>query len=123
MLLTSEAKTITLFFSTTPYGSERAHTVLKLAEAALARGHRVNLFASSDAVYGAVSKQKVRGLPDIGAQLEGLMRRGARVDLCGSCLQYRGLGRDRLIPGAEPSSLKNLFGMVQDSDVFLTFTG
>ena len=44
-------KTVTLFLSTSPYSYENTLTTTKLAEAALAKGHTVNLIASGDGVY------------------------------------------------------------------------
>ncbi len=56
-------KTLTIFLTGTPFGSQAAHTALNLAEAALEKGFRVNLFASADGVYSVMSKQKAAGLP------------------------------------------------------------
>lgn len=111
--------TLTLFLTASPFGGAAAHTALNLAEAALARGYGVNLFASADGVYAAAAGQKATGLPAIGERLPALMEQGLRVDLCGSCLQLRGLRRDLRIPGTQPSSLKNLFAMIRESRAFL----
>ncbi|BDG60548.1 DsrE/DsrF/TusD sulfur relay family protein [Caldinitratiruptor microaerophilus] len=113
------AATLTLFLTGTPFGSEAARTALNLAEAALERGYRVNLFASADGVYAATAGQKAEGLPPVGERLPALIEKGLRVDLCGSCLQLRGLRREVRIDGTRPSSLKNLFAMVQESRAFI----
>lgn len=112
-------RTLTLFLTGTPFGSQAAHTVLNLAEAALARGYRVNLFASADGVYSATAGQKASGLPQVGERLPALMAKGLRVDLCGSCLQVRGLRREARLEGSQPSSLKNLFAMIKESRAFI----
>ena len=114
-------QTLTLFLTATPFGSQSASTVFNLAEAALDQGYGVNLFLSADAVYCAAAGQKAAGLPPVGERLVGLSEKGLRVDLCGSCLQLRGLKREQRIEGPQPSSLKNLFGMMAASKAFVAF--
>ncbi|MBI3979675.1 MAG: DsrE family protein [Chloroflexi bacterium] len=116
-------KTLVIFLATTPYGHENADTALRLAEAALAKGHRVRLFASGDGVHLAQLGQRPAGLPDALANLARLMGQGLQVELCGSCLRFRGLGRELLVEGAEPSSLKGLFAAVAGADAFVTLGG
>ncbi|MCL4543314.1 MAG: DsrE family protein [Chloroflexi bacterium] len=116
-------KTLLIFLATSPYSGENADTALHLAGAALAKGHRVRLFASADAVYTGQLGQHPSGVPDMLAGLQGLMARGLQVELCGSCLHLRGLGRELLVEGAAPSSLKGLFAAVREADVFVSLGG
>jgi sulfur relay (sulfurtransferase) complex TusBCD TusD component (DsrE family) len=44
-------KEIVLFLSTTPYSYENTHTIIRLADAALRKGHGVRLIASGDGVF------------------------------------------------------------------------
>lgn len=111
---------LTLFLASTPYSGQNAETALRLAEAALARGHRVRLFASADGVHLAQRGQRPAGVPDLPNTLESLIQRGLQVDLCGTCLRFRGLGRDLLASGTEPGSLKGLFGAIAASDAVLS---
>ncbi|MCL5047111.1 MAG: DsrE family protein [Actinobacteria bacterium] len=113
-------KTLTILLTGTPFGSQATHTALNLAEAALTKGYRVNLFPSADGVYSAGAGQKAVGLPKVGERLPSLVEKGLRVDLCGSCLQLRGLRNEAArIEGAQPSSLKNLFAMIAESRAFI----
>lgn len=112
-------RALTLFLTGTPFGSQAAHTALNLAEAALAKGYQANLFASVDGVYSASAGQKAVGLPQVGERLPALMEQGLRIDLCGSCLQLRGLRRESRVEGAQASSLKNLFAMMAESRAFV----
>lgn len=112
-------QTLTLFLTGTPFGSQAAVTTLNLAEAALDKGYQVNLFLSADSVYNASAGQKAAGLPPVGERLPALLERGLRVDLCGSCLQLRGLRGEQRIAGPKPSSLKNLFSMMAESKTFI----
>lgn len=117
------SKVLTLFLETTPYSGENAHTALQLANAALAKGHRVAIFASGDGVHAFQVNQGARGIPNAGEAFTALLDQGLRVELCGSCLRFRGLGAETVVPGASPSSLEGLFRLVDESDAFLTLGG
>jgi len=113
-------KTLTIFLTAAPYSGGSASAAIRLARAALEAGHRVNLFASADGVYGLTVGHRVKGLPDAGAGFRMLIERGLRVELCGSCLTIRGVRPEQLLAGAEPSSLSGLFRLIRESDVALT---
>jgi sulfur relay (sulfurtransferase) DsrF/TusC family protein len=70
-------KEIVIFFSTTPYSFENTHTFIKLADAALKRGHKVRLVASGDGVFSIVKGQ----VPHALAAMEDLVGRGLKVDI------------------------------------------
>ncbi len=114
------AKTLTIFLATTPYGYENTQTAMKLAEAALDKGNQVVLFASADGIHNFTKGQGPQALPNAEEGFSRLIARGLRVELCGSCLKFRGVGRADIIEGAAPSSLKTLFGIVAETDAFLT---
>lgn len=113
-------RTLTLFLATPPFGFENTLTTLRLADAALAKGHSVNLFASADAVYAFERDQRATGLPDPVKGFGELIARGLHVELCGSCLTLRGIGKEAVLDGSDPSTMKRLFGLMQASDVFIT---
>lgn len=68
---------IVMFFSTTPYSFENTHTIIRLADAALKKGHKVRLIASGDGVFSIVKGQVPKSL----AALEDLVGRGLKVDI------------------------------------------
>ncbi len=70
-------KEIVMFLSTTPYSFENTHTIFKLADAALRKGHKVRLIASGDGVFSIVKGQ----LPQSLSMLEDLVGRGLKVDI------------------------------------------
>ncbi len=113
-------KTLTIFLTAAPYSGQAASTAMRLARAALDAGHHVNLFASADGVYGFTVGQRAKGIPDAEAGFRLLIERGQHVELCGSCLTIRGLRREHLLAGAEPSSMSSLFRLIRESDVVLT---
>ena len=75
------AKTFTIFLTTAPYSSENTLTAVRLADAALRKGHKVNLIASGDGVYCFLKGQKARGLPHAGDLFAELISRGLKVYL------------------------------------------
>jgi len=116
-------KTLTIFLAAAPYSGQSASTAVRLARAALDAGHRVNILASADGVYGFTVGHRAKGLPNAETGSRELIAQGAHVELCGSCLATRGLRRENLLPGADPSSLERLFRLIRESDVLLTVGG
>ena len=113
-------KTLTIFLATTPYGYENTQTAMKLAEAAMDQGHKVIVFASADGVYNFTAGQAPQAVPNAEEGFSRLVEKGLRVELCGSCLKFRGIGKEDVLDGAAPSSLKTLFGLVAETDAFLS---
>ncbi len=74
-------KTFTLFLSTSPYSYENTLTAVKTAEAALGKGHVVNLIASADGVYCFLKKQKAKGITNAEEAFSGLIQKGLKVYL------------------------------------------
>lgn len=74
-------KTITLFLSTSPYSYENTLTGARIAEAALNRGHSVNLIASGDGVYCFLKKQKAKGILNAEEEFSRLVQKGLKVYL------------------------------------------
>jgi sulfur relay (sulfurtransferase) complex TusBCD TusD component (DsrE family) len=70
-------KEIVLFLSTTPYSYENTHTIIRLADAALKKGHGVRLIASGDGVFSIVKGQVPQSL----SAFEDLVGRGMKVDI------------------------------------------
>ena len=70
-------KEIAMFLSTTPYSYENTHTIIRLADAALEKGHGVRLIASGDGVFTVVKGQVPQSLK----ALEALVERGMKVDI------------------------------------------
>lgn len=74
-------KTITLFLSTSPYSYENTLTSVRIADAALDRGHKVNLIASADGVYSFLKKQKAKGILNAEEEFSRLIQKGLKVYL------------------------------------------
>jgi tRNA 2-thiouridine synthesizing protein D len=103
-------QTLTFALMDAPFESARSTTALRLIDAAIKKGHDVNVFAYEGAVYLPFSKQKqhpnaVHGrneeeenhpLPRewIAALLKEAQARGVKLDWvnCGLCVDERGAG-------------------------------
>ncbi len=112
---------ITIQTMSPPYTCQDMDTALNIAEAALNRGHEVRLFLFSDAVLAANADVKpVRIDRNIPARMKSLIaEKGLRVDICGICMEYRGLLRDHIVEGSAPSGLPELAELVSTSDRFI----
>mgnify|MGYP001033633511 CR=1 FL=1 len=109
-----------LLFST-PYGYESTDTAVKMAQTALRMGHQVSIFAYGDGVHGFTVGQRPKGIPNAEQNMSSLIEQGLAVQLCGTCLNYRGIADNLLLNGAKRSSLSNLCKLISESDVFITF--
>lgn len=114
------ARTLSMILWTTPYGCQNTSTALKLARAAAQKGYSVRLFASGDGVHNFTNGQKASGIPNAEKEFSELMQSGLKVELCGTCLNFRGVMNEDIAVGAERSTMKNLFSMVKESDVCIT---
>ena len=95
-----------------PYGTERDYNALRLAQALLGAGSepaKLSLFLMADAVAAARKGQKTAaGYYNLEHMLRRLIPAGARVMLCGTCMDARGIVADELIEGAVRSTMDEL---------------
>ena len=108
-----------------PYGTERSYNALRLAQAVLKRDPvaEATVFLMGDAVSGARSGQKP---PEGFYNIERMLRRvhasgRARVLLCGTCMDARGLTDADLTEGAARSTLDALAEATLAADRVLVF--
>ena len=79
-----------LFFSG-PYQTQAPETVVRLANAALDKGHEVRVFCYMDAVNALLENQKkIEGIFNIEEGFKEILKKGATVRLCNLCLLVRG---------------------------------
>lgn len=112
---------ITIQVMVPPYSYEDLDTAIKIAEAALDKGHEVTIFLFSDSVL-AVNKlvkpvKTDRNIPEKLSQL--IKEKGLRVEICGICMDYRGVNTDMIIEGSNPSGLPELAELIYTSDRFI----
>jgi sulfur relay (sulfurtransferase) complex TusBCD TusD component (DsrE family) len=75
------ARTITLFLQTSPYSYENTLSTLRIADAAMKKGHLVNVIASGDGIYCFLKKQKAKGITNAEDEFSALIQRGLKVYL------------------------------------------
>jgi uncharacterized protein involved in oxidation of intracellular sulfur len=106
-----------------PYGSERTYNGLRLARTAAHKPEvEVKVFLIGDAVAAAKGGQKVpTGYYNVGTMLDGLIKHGGVVGICGSCIDARGIGENELVAGAGRSSMDELTAWTLEADKVLVF--
>ncbi len=90
-------------------------SVLRIAEAAINRGHEVSLILLHDAVHAIV---KTPG--GIQKNLKELMSKGIRVYAYGSLLESEGVSKD-ILSGVVPMDPTMLPSLISESDRFINF--
>lgn len=105
-----------------PYGTERSYNGLRLARTLLKAGEQVKVFLIGDAAACAHAGQKVpQGFYNIGDMLGMIVRAGAEIGVCGTCMDARGIADDHLIEGAARGTLDLLTEWTLQSDKVLVF--
>ncbi len=117
-------QTILILINDGPYGTEKAYNGLRLANQ-LNKAHEdveVRIFLMADAASCAVAGQTTpNGYYNIERMMKFSMNKGAKVKICGSCADARGLKNVQLIEGAALSTMAELTDWVVDSDKVITF--
>ena len=107
-----------------PYGTERSYNGLRLARelAKNPAGSEVKVFLLGDAASCAKANQKVpQGYYHLESFIKMLVRAGAAIGVCGTCMDARGIADAELIEGTHRSSLAELAVWTQETDKVLVF--
>ena len=120
-----EKATLTILLKSGPYTREDAWTVVNIAEAALEKGYKVNLYLHGDAVLNADSHIEPvdKGEKSIAERLKELMGKGLSVSICPACASLRGLKNSDVVEGAVVTGFCSLGDWVMGSHRFISFTG
>ncbi len=112
--------TIAFLILSSPYTFQGAHTLLQLANAALNKGHEITgIFFFVDGVYNAKKGVKVEdGSMEVNlpSGFETLAKKGVRIALCSACAEYRGIGEQDVIKGAEMAGLATFSDFYEAAD-------
>lgn len=115
---------ILILINEPPYGNEKAYNALRIANQ-LGKDHEtveVRIFLMADAANCAIANQTTpSGYYNIERMLKLSLLKGAKVKICGSCAEARGVKNALLIEGAEISTMAELTNWVVDSDKVLIF--
>jgi uncharacterized protein involved in oxidation of intracellular sulfur len=106
-----------------PYGSERSYNGLRLATSlAKLEGTSVAIFLIGDAASCAATGQTTpNGYYNIERMLKLLTTKGARIGVCGSCMDARGIKPEMLAGGTHRSSMDELTRWTAEADKVLVF--
>lgn len=115
---------ILILINDAPYGTEKAYNALRLANQ-LGKDHEtveVRIFLMADAATCAIANQNTpNGYYNIERMMKLALTKGAKVKICGSCADARGLKNATLIEGTEISTMAELTNWVVESDKVLAF--
>jgi len=112
---------IGFLLNTGPYTFENTNTVVRLARAALKKGHQCSIFLFVDGVINASKDIVSPGETSIPEQLKELAAEGVTVRICGECAKYRGQKRDCIVEGSRQAGVGALAEIMGSSDRFLAF--
>lgn len=106
-----------------PYGTERSYNGLRLAiSLAKAEGTVVSVFLIGDGVGCALAGQKTpNGYYNVERMINALTVKGAKIGVCGSCIEARGIKAESLVEGAHKSTMDELSAWTQEADKALVF--
>lgn len=106
-----------------PYGSERGYNAIRLAGSlSKIEGEDVKVFLIGDAAACAKGGQKVpEGFYNLQVMLGRVIRNGAQIGVCGTCMDARGIAETELIEGSHKSTLAELTAWTQWADKVLVF--
>lgn len=118
-------QTILIIISAPAYGSERMLSALRLATTIAAQEVEtvdLRLFMMSDAVtVGLAGQAEAQAGGGLQQMLEGLLGYGAKVRLCRTCAQARGVVEQKLIPGIVIGTLPELAEWTLAADKVVSF--
>ena len=115
---------ILILINEAPYGTEKAYNALRLANQ-IGKDHKdadVRIFLMADAASCAIANQKTPdGFYNIERMIKSALNKGAKVKICGSCAEARGLKDVPLIEGTEISTLPEFTNWIVESDKVISF--
>lgn len=115
---------VLIIINDAPYGTEKAYNALRLANQ-LGKDHEtveVRIFLMADGVNNVIANQTTpNGFYNTERMLKLALSKGAKVKICGSCAEARGLNNAPLIDGTEMSTMAELTNWVVDSEKVLVF--
>ena len=106
-----------------PYGSERSYNGVRLAGSlSKIEGEEVKVFLIGDAAACAKGGQKVpEGFYNLQVMLGRVVRNGAEIGVCGTCMDARGIAETELIEGSHKSTLAELTSWTRWADKVAVF--
>ena len=112
-----------IIISLSPFQNELVDHSIKIANAALDKGHIVSMFLYMDGVYNMTLSQN--GDPfkmeSISQRIRKLIQRGITIKSCKLCKMLRGVQTENMPPEIEATGTADLNDEFTDADAVLTF--
>ena len=105
-------------------GSMTLDFSVKLAEAAIEKGHKVDFWTSGNATMVAKTNAKdFQDYSSLAATLKELMAKGMQLTNCEACMEARGYGKDDTVEGMNRKSMDWYLASAFDADRVLHIGG
>jgi|GEM_PF-301560 len=110
-------KTLSIGLFSSLVGSMNPDFAIKLTEAAVNKGHTVNLWFSGNATTLARKGQKpFKDYSYLLERIKALKEKGVKIGVCEACASARGIHKDDIIEGIETHSMDWYVAKASQSD-------
>lgn len=118
-------KKILILLCETPFHSDKVEQSIKIAEAAIRKGHSVSMFLYMDGVYNMILTQDAEPfkMDSIAIRIQGLIDKGVSVYCCKLCKILRGITDDLISTNIQATGIGELNELIYDADAVISFTG
>ena len=115
--------TLLILLCDSPFQYESADQVYEIAQTALRKGHKVNIFIMMDGVYNPITSQsgKPLNLHTVSEKLADLIDKGAKITACRVCMELRGVDEKMLPTGLDIGGIFDFSDAIANSDVVISF--
>ncbi len=109
-------KVFTIAISSGQYTTERPYTLLRFAYTALLEGHKINIFLVEDGIWVGKKNQDPKTYDNVGKWLMDVIEEGAKVFVCGVCMNARGMSEEELLSGCKKTTMNGFLDMCVEAD-------
>lgn len=115
--------TLLIVLCDSPFQYESADQVYEIAQAALRRGHKVNIFIMMDGVYNPITSQSGKPLKmsTVSEKFADLIDKGVKITSCRVCMELRGVEEKMFPNGLDIGGIFDFSDMIANSDVVINF--
>lgn len=114
-------RTMVIHLRTGSMMSMDSNVAVKLARAALEKGHNVRIFGYGEGITVIKEGQDPKRFPNVGKEIGELVGKGLTVVVCETCCAARGIHRGEEVKGTKIGSLTNdLSKFVKEGDRMVT---
>ena len=126
-------KILSMMLFSSPYGSQDAYHMCRIAEKALDKGYGVQIFLYGDGVHAQLKGQAPKMFFNVGEAMQRLVQKGAVIKSCVRCSKARGYvdgefdeaqdryPSDKALDEVKIYSLYGFIDMIKSGDKLITF--